>query len=257
MTFKQAMIVPTMATLGIGALLMAQNLSLMEVGYAAPAASGAQEATGTVASPAEPAGKKGKVEDVSALPPPSDSAIAAEFGPQTGGKTIKAISDAELAHRAVEASGREDPFMALVPPDPGAIVPPPVSFGPIKPIPQMGALPPIGGGDPRPGLPTTPSITPITGGTPVGKPSAKPVEVEDLPFQGDKAPPVGEPQWLVRGIMQINKERITMLEGKDQTIRARVGEVLPDGSRVEAISSRGVTLSRGGRRFVKQIGGTN
>ena len=44
MTFQQAMIVPTMATLGIGALLMAQNLSLMEVGYAAPAAQGAPAA---------------------------------------------------------------------------------------------------------------------------------------------------------------------------------------------------------------------
>ena len=35
----------------------------------------------------------------------------------------------------------------------------------------------------------------------------------------------------------------------------KVGDKLPDGSRVEAISSRGVTFIRGGRRFFKQIGG--
>lgn len=256
MNFKQAMIVPTMATLGIGALLMAQNLSLVDAGYAAPAAPGAPAgAAGTMSAPATGAdgAKARKADDSGALPMPMDGNISAEFGPQTGGKTIRAISDAELAHRAVESSGREDPFMALVPPEPGKIVPPPVTFGPIKPIPQIAALtPPADGAGARPSLPTLPTSN-LTG----TKPGAAPVVVEDLPFSGDKAPAVGEPQWLIRGIMQINKERIIMLEGKDQTVRAHIGETLPDGSRVEAISSRGVTFSRGGRRFVKLIGGTN
>jgi hypothetical protein len=245
MTFKQAMIAPTMATLGIGALLMAQNLSLMEVGYAAPAAPGA--APGMAPGASAPGKAGGRTDGAGALPMPSDAGISAEFGPQTGGKTISAISDAELAHRAVQNSGREDPFMALVPPDPGSIVPPPITFGAIKPIPPIAPIMPTGGADPKPSLPSVP-----TAGTPVMPP--KPV-IEDLPWAGDKAPAAQEPQWLVRGVMQIQNERITMLEGKDETIRAKVGDKLPDGSRVEAISSRGVTFIRGGRRFFKQIGG--
>jgi hypothetical protein len=246
MTFQQAMIVPTMATLGIGALLMAQNLSLMEVGYAAPAAQGAPAAAGTMGAGA---GQRGgaTADGAGALATPTDASISAEFGPQAGGKPFNAISDTELAHRAVANSGREDPFMALVPPDPGSIVPPPVTFTPVKPIPQIAALPPADGALPRPTLPTVP-------GTP-----AKPIKpiIDDLPWAGDKAPAATEPQWLVRGIISTKGERLSLLEGKDETIQARVGDLLPDGSRVEAISSRGVTFVRGGRRFPKQIGGTN
>jgi hypothetical protein len=243
MTFKQAMIVPTMATLGIGALLMSHNLSLVEAVSAAPAAP--QGAVGTMAP--GPNASKG-----AELGMPSDGSISAEFGPQTGGKVIKAISDAELAHRAAESSGREDPFMALVPPDAGSIVAPPVTFGPIKPVPQMAALPPIGGAAVRPSPPPAVSLTQTIS----GKPTPKPV-IDDLPFSGDRPPAVGDPQWLVRGIISTKDGRLTMLEGKDETVHAHVGDMLPDGSRVEAISSRGVTFSRGGRRFVKLIGGSN
>jgi hypothetical protein len=47
-----------------------------------------------------------------------------------------------------------------------------------------------------------------------------------------------------------------MLEGRaGNNLSARVGDRLSDGSVIEAISNRGVTFIRGGRRFVKIIGG--
>ncbi|HEY9724630.1 MAG TPA: hypothetical protein V6D47_21690 [Oscillatoriaceae cyanobacterium] len=222
MTFKQAMIVPTMVTLGCGTLLMAQNLSLVEVSYAAPAPQTAQvggaSAAGSGAS------------DPAALPIPQDGA-AAEFG-GTGTKVIKAISDSELSNKALQSSGREDPFMALLPPDPSAIVPPPVNFPPIKPIPLVS----------------------LKNATPKPVPTPK---IVDIPWSGDKAPTVAEPQWLVRGIMSTGTDRVTLLEGRNATVQAHIGDVLDDGSKVVAISSQGVTFIRGGRRFVKLIGGSN
>jgi hypothetical protein len=235
MNFKQAMIVPTMVSLGCGTLLMAQNLSLVEVSYAAPATGGAA-VTGT----APAAGNKAANPSGTATPGPGAlplpaSADSPEFG-ASAGKVVKAISDSELASKALESSGREDPFMALVPPDPNQIVPPPVTFAPIKPV------PPVSLGTPKPIKPVKPP---------------KPPKIEDLPWAGDKPPAVSEPQWLVRGILSTHGERITMLEGKDSNVQARVGDVLEDGSKVVAISSRGVTFLRGNRRFVKQIGGSN
>lgn len=222
MTFKQAMIVPTMVTLGCGTLLMAQNLSLVEVSYAAPAPHSAPVGGAS-------ANASASASDTAVLPMPADGADA-EFG-DTGPKVIKAISDAELGTKALQSSGREDPFMSLVPPDPSAIVPPPVSFPPIKPIPLV-------------------SLN--------SKPAAAPTpKIVDLPWSGDQAPSVGEPQWLVRGIMSTGSDRVTLLEGRDATIQAHIGDVLDDGSKVVAISSRGVTFIRGGRRFVKLIGGSN
>ena len=38
-------------------------------------------------------------------------------------------------------------------------------------------------------------------------------------------------------------------------VHGRVGDKLSDGSVIEAISNRGVTFLRSGRRFVKEIGG--
>lgn len=229
MNFVQAMIVPTMVSMGMGSLLVAQNLSLMEVSYAAPATPGK--------APEKPKGKPG---DVAKLPAPADGGQSAEFGAANGENTVfQATTETELSIKAVEAAGREDPFMSLVPPDPGSIVPPNAP-GPDDPIPK---LPPIAP------LPTPKPVVVIP------KPVPKPVPAPTT-FGGDKAPTADQPQWLVRGIVSTGYERICMLEGKSgNNISARVGEQLADGSRIEAISNRGVTFIRGGRRYVKIIGG--
>lgn len=240
MNFKQAMIVPTMVSLGIGTLLFAKNLQLMEVSYAAPAAPAAPGAPGAPgAGGAAASGRTGP----GALPAlPQGSVGSAEFpGRGAAPAVVKAIRIDELAHKALEASGREDPFMALLPPEASQIAPPPVTFAPLNPIP---AIEPAG----PPKAPGAPAD---------GKGAPTPPKVEDLPFAGDKAPAVGEPQWLIRGIMSTGTERVVLLEGKDDSIHARVGDVLSDGSKVTAITSRGVTFMRSGRRFVKQIGGSN
>lgn len=236
MNFVQAMIVPTMVSMGMGSLLVAQNLSLVEVGYAAPmqAIGKAKAAAGQeVAATAERLG------DTAKLPVPAEGS-SPEFGAAGEGGVVQATTTDELSKKAVEAAGREDPFMSLVPPDPGAIVPP----------------------DPDPIIKDTPTL-PIVTATP--KPVIPPVVVVKAtpkpstgpkPYGGDKAPTAEQPQWLVRGIVSTGYERICMLEGRaGNNISARVNEQLADGSRIEAISNRGVTFIRGGRRYVKIIGG--
>ena len=277
MNFVQAMIVPTMVTLGVGSLLVAQNLSLMEVSYAAPAAApGAANPAETASGPAggakPTAGGKGKKGGGTAAKPdgePGPTATAApgqvsppgggtnspEFGGRgPDGTVIRAITDQELTIKAIESSGREDPFMALVPPAPEAIVPPKIDLGPIvvptvqppPPTPKPTAVPtPV----PSPPAPVKP---PVVGGNPVPRPT---VDVAKLPLAGDRLPPINEPQWLIRGIISTGLERVCLLEGKDEQVHGRVGDKLSDGSVIESISNRGVTFLRSGRRFVKEIGG--
>ena len=56
-----------------------------------------------------------------------------EFGGRgPDGTVIRAITDQELTIKAIESSGREDPFMALVPPDSSTIVPPKEDLGKIE-----------------------------------------------------------------------------------------------------------------------------
>jgi hypothetical protein len=243
-----------MVSMGVGTLLVAQNLSLMEVSYAAPAPAGAPAAAGGAVTQPKKGAKRNAAASPGpgALPLPADSSNSTEFGGKgPDGAVIRAITEEELAIKAVESSGREDPFMALVPPEPGQIIPPKIDLGPIN-------VPPIA--TPPPPKPVAPPATPApvaggqAGGTkPVPKPSIK---IEDLPFAGDKAPPPQEPQWLIRGIISTGLERVCLLEGRDEQIHARVGDKLADGSVIEAISNRGVTFIRSGRRFVKLIGGT-
>lgn len=273
MNFVQAMIVPTMVSLGAGTLLVAQNLSLMEVSYAAPvaaagapaAAAGAAAAGGVSAGAPSDAGVKSHAKGAKvkpggkpaadakaspgpgALPLPADATaqMSPEFGKGPDGTIIRAITDQELTIKAIESSGREDPFMALVPPDPGQIVPPKVDLGPIN-------VPPVSTPAPVVTKPPTPPTPPKPVAVPTPKPS---VDIAKLPLAGDKLPPISEPQWLIRGIISTGLERVCLLEGKDEQVHARVGDKLSDGSLVEAISNRGVTFIRGGKRFVKLIGG--
>jgi hypothetical protein len=262
MNFVQAMIVPTMVSLGVGTLLVAQNLSLMEVSYAAPAAPppaaaaapasgaapvGGAKPTGGAAVGGATSGKPGKP-GTGALPLPPDGANSPEFGKNPDGTVIRAITDNELTIKAVESSGREDPFMALVPPDPAQIVPPKApDLGPIT-VPPVPTPAPLA----KPPAPVAPPA-PIVAKVPTPKPS---IDIAKLPLAGDKLPPPSEPQWLIRGIISTGLERVCLLEGKEQQIHARVGDKLSDGSMVEAISNRGVTFIRSGRRFVKLIGGS-
>jgi hypothetical protein len=262
MNFVQAMIVPTMVSLGVGTLLVAQNLSLMEVSYAAPAvppaaagapASGAAGVGGAKPTGGETVGKatagKGAKPGAGVLPLPADGANSPEFGKNPDGTVIRAITDNELTIKAVESSGREDPFMALVPPDPAQIVPPKApDLGPIT-VPAVPTPAPLA----KPPAPVVPPPAPVVAKVPTPKPS---IDIAKLPLAGDKLPPPSEPQWLIRGIISTGLERVCLLEGKESQIHARVGDKLSDGSVIEAISNRGVTFIRSGRRFVKLIGGS-
>ncbi|MEB3329268.1 MAG: hypothetical protein VKQ33_08570 [Candidatus Sericytochromatia bacterium] len=246
MNFTQAMIVPSLVTMGLGSLMVAQNLSLVEAGYAAPArpslpggkAVSAQGGGGAGASAAVPA-------------PASAAGVGDEVRIGKGDVgVLAATSEQELSVRAVEAAGREDPFLQLVPPDPGAIKVP-LDVAPLGKLPPIStvALPPPGSRPVPPAIPNAPLKPPVGGGAAAPTPAPK-------PFGGDKPPALDQPQWLVRGIVSTGYERICMLEGRaGNNISARIGQTLSDGSVVEAISNRGVTFVRGGRRFVKIIGG--
>lgn len=268
MNFVQAMIVPSLVSMGMGSLLVAQHLSFAEVGYAAPAdGRGLAVPTGQGTPPVS---RSGSDDDLQRR--------LAEFpGPGSSVQVVKATLETELSVKAVETAGREDPFLKLVPPAPGEIsVPverpvapklPPVSF-----VPPQAPVP----AGPPPGAPALPGLPPTlqalapgspngtggkSGGLPVVPPApAAPVAggkvAASKPFGGDKAPPPEQPQWMVRGIISTGYERICMLEGRaGNNLSARVGDRLADGSQIEAISNRGVTFIRGGRRFVKIIGG--
>ncbi|MEB3223645.1 MAG: hypothetical protein VKS61_16345 [Candidatus Sericytochromatia bacterium] len=244
MNFAQAMIVPSLVSMGLGTLMVAQNLSFVEAGYAAPA------------GPAAPAGKEGKqAPKVDSRPQAAAPGAATpgnaeevQFG-KGEGAVLAATSEQELSVRAVEAAGREDPFLQLVPPDPGSIKVP-IEIAPLTKLPPISTVAPT-----IPVVkPVPPPVVPVTAVKPPVNGAAAPPPPK--PFGGDKPPALDQPQWLVRGIVSTGYERICMLEGRaGNNISARIGETLSDGSVVEAISNRGVTFIRGGRRFVKIIGG--
>ena len=268
MNFIQAMIVPSLVSMGMGSLLVAQHLSFAELGYAAPASNR------PITVPSPPAG--GALASPVNSPDSEMQRRLAEFpGPGSTVRLVRATTENELSARAVEMAGREDPFLMLIPPAPGSIklpedipVPPklppvnyvqPLALPPAAPPRVPPALSPFG---PQPpayallppskgrGVPVVPSApqAPAAGG--------KPAAPAPKPFGGDKAPPPEQPQWMVRGIISTGYERICMLEGRaGNNLSARVGDRLSDGSVIEAISNRGVTFIRGGRRFVKIIGG--
>jgi hypothetical protein len=244
MNFAQAMIVPSLVTMGLGSLMVAQNLSFVEAGYAAPAATGGKQSpAGGTGAPAAPA---------PAASGDPTAGIVEEFRIGKGdSEVLAATSEQELSVRAVEAAGREDPFLQLVPPDPGAIKVP-IEVAPLAKLPPISAVTPslpVVKPVPPPVVPITPVKPPVGGAASLPSPPPK-------PFGGDKAPALEQPQWLVRGIVSTGYERICMLEGRaGNNISARIGETLSDGSVIEAISNRGVTFVRGGRRFVKIIGG--
>lgn len=279
MSFAQAMVVPTLVSVGLGALLVARHMPVSEALYAqAPAAAEGQAsagngplgaparargvaaaaganaaATNAVGGPAmagaAAAGAARGRGDGPASGPGSLGTNSPEFGGRgPDGSVIRAITEAELGLKAVEQSGREDPFMALLPPDPGSIIPPQVDFGPLAAPPAPIAPPTV--------APTVPSPPPVVAPPrPIAVTPTVTPKPEDRPFGGDRPPQVGEPQWLIRGIISTGLERVALLEGKEEQLTARVGDVLSDGSRIEAVSNRGVTFIRQGRRFVKVIGG--
>ncbi len=224
MNFSQALIVPALTSTGLGALLLARNLSMVEVGVAAP----------RVPPPPAAIGTKVAIQAGSAE---FSSAKAKISG-------FRAITLGELGSKAVEVSGRVDPFVSLMPPSATEIIPPESAKQSIKLPPGLikAVAPPV----------PVPTVRPVL--DPYAVPTPQ-LTKTPIPFAGDKPPGESEPQWLVRGVMSTGSERICMLEGRDESITARVGDRLEDGSRVESISSRGVTFIRNQRRYVKLIGG--
>lgn len=154
-----------------------------------------------------------------------------EFGAATSSvpsdpDRIPSTSVQELIREARANSGREDPFVALTLPEAFHIVPLPPP--PIKPV----WTPP----------PPPPRST-----------------VKKLVGNRWITVPVVEhrsPQWNVQGILNTGEDQLVLLVDNDNnTVPARVGDVLPDGSRVVSISPQQVTLEFQGQRFVKTIGG--
>ncbi len=266
-TFQQVMIIPALTTLGLGSLLYAQNLSLSPVN-AEPLGATPHPALvvdGLVGRSSKPAAPKAKPAAAAqpaaqpkitlAAPPGAEPAQAAaptgpvannpEFGAVAPAQNehIKATTKADLVRMARENSGREDPFVALINPDPTLIQPLPIApeFRPVKVIPQKTL--------------TTPKVKVATRINAQGNREVviDPPEAGDEPARG----PLVIPKWNLAGVLNTGREQMALLELDGSTREAKLGEVLEDGARVVKIESNKVVLMLNGRRFPKAIGGAD
>ncbi|HEY9855111.1 MAG TPA: hypothetical protein V6D05_05185 [Stenomitos sp.] len=271
-TFQQVMIIPALTTLGLGSLLYAQNLSLSAPVDAAPLGKGTpnpalvidalvpkatQPAAIAAPKPAIAAPKPAKAAPAISLaaPPGAETAQPAPTGPvlnnpefgtvaPVANDHIRATTKADLVRMARENSGREDPFVALVNPDPAIIQPLPAipEFRPVKVIPQK--------------ILTAPKTVKVA--TRINAQGNREVVI-DPPEAGDEPArgPLVLPKWNLAGVLNTGREQLALLEQDGSTREARLGEILEDGSRVVKIESNKVVLMLNGRRFPKTIGGAD
>lgn len=253
-SFSQALVLPGLLTAGLTLLTAAQHVTLVEPIYADTIQGGLAAIKGPRGLPDPDAAAPARGAPAGGLTPTDQAVVSAlmtEFG--LGGaptKTIKAISDTELAKRSAAVSGREDPFIALVPPAPSAIRPPALVPAPAE-LSTASLLAP-------PELPGVP-------GGPEDKLKRAEAAAVASAFALPSPPPVpkgaglgpGAPAWLVRGVLGVSGVRLALLEAPTggQTIHAKVGQTLPDGSRIVAIDDRAVTFQRGAQRYTKALGG--
>lgn len=264
-TFQQVMIIPALTTLGLGSLLYAQNLSLSPVnaeplGKATPNPALVidalvPQATRPVAPKAKPAQAVQPKITLAAPPGAGEPAAAAPTGPVVNNpefgtvapaqsEHIKATTKADLVRMARENSGREDPFVALINPDPNIIQPLPLpqEFRPVKVIPQKNLSVP----------------KPVKVATRINAQGNREVVI-DPPEAGDEPArgPLIIPKWNLAGVLNTGREQLALLEVDGSTREAKLGEVLEDGARVVKIESNKVVLMLNGRRFPKTIGGAD
>lgn len=254
-SFSQALVLPGLLSAGLTLLTLAQHVTLVEPSYADTVSAGMAAIKGPQGVPdpdalapagGAPAGGRGGLT-------PTDQAVVnalmSEFGLEgQAPKTIKAISDTELAKRSAAVSGREDPFIALVPPAPSAIRPPALVSAPA----EAGAKALLG-----------PPLLPGVPGGPEEKLQRAEAAAVAATFALPSPPPVSKiaaaagPSWLVRGVLGVGGVRLALLESPsgNQTLHAKVGASLPDGFRIVAIDDRTVTFQRGTQRFTKALGG--
>ena len=171
--------------------------------------------------------------NVAGVPAATGSAGNPEFGGAASeslpvdSNRIPSTTVQDLVERARADSGREDPFVALTMPDAFHIVPLP----PPTPKPQVYIPPPP---------PPRPTVRKLVDGRWI----TVPIVVHE------------SPQWNVQGILNTGRDQLVLLvDPDDNTVPARVGDVLPDGSKVVSITSQQVTLEFQGQRYVKTIGG--
>lgn len=218
--FRHVMIIPMLTSLGLGSLLYAQNL-------VSPALAAPLHRANRALTPPAP----GATASLSA-----PVALSPEFGSRTmpvSSDQIRATTRDDLVRLARENSGREDPFVALVQPDPSIIQPLPEVVAPIK-------------------IPVRPALSRNRVATRLRVPEVTidPPEAGDEPVRG----PMIVPAWNLTGVLNTGREQIALLENNGMSREARLGEVLEDGSRVAKIESGRVVLLLNGRRFPKTIG---
>lgn len=251
-SFQQVMIIPTLTTLGLGSLLYAQNLSLTTPVNAAPlwVITTVMPAAVPAALPAAATGKplQAGVASTSALPP--NVVNNPEFGGvqalPTQTQAIPATTRDDLIRMARESAGREDPFVALITPDPAIVQPLPIQDI-IKPLKVLASL-------------SAPKVLAprIVNKPLIRTPILKNVEVViDPPESGDEPArgPLIIPRWNLTGVLNTGREQLALLEMNGSSREVRLGEVLEDGTRVVKIDSSKVVLMLNGRRFPKSIGG--
>lgn len=261
-TFQQVMIIPALTTLGLGSLLYAQNLSLSPVnaeplGKATPNPALVIDALvpkttrPAAPKPARPAAVQQAAPITLAAPPGAQATQPGPTGPVLNnpefgtvapvqGDHIRATTKADLVRMARENSGREDPFVALINPDPTIVQPLPVAvFRPAK----------------VPSLPLAP-VKRVE--TRVNREGNREVVI-DPPMPGDEPArgPLIVPKWNLAGVLNTGREQLALLEVDGSTCEAKLGEILEDGARVVKIESNKVVLMLNGRRFPKTIGGAD
>lgn len=243
----QVLVVPALTTLGLASLLMARDLPLSAPVSAAPDQAQASAAGAAASSTAQ----KGSAATSPGLSAANEAALASpEFG---GGAAAPNVLHStrmrDLVRKAREASGREDPFVPLILPDPEKVVPL-ATLEAVKPAAPEGLI--------VPAAPRKPTVTrsPVTmaaldtSGRPVTNLVIDPPEAGDEPARG----PVVVPRWSLAGVLNTGREQVALLEADGMSREAKLGEVLEDGARVVKIESGRVVLMLNGRRFPRMLG---
>lgn len=248
----QVLVVPALTTLGLASLLLARDLSLSSPVSAAP------EALAAAASTAAPAAAAPPASGAMAAPGLSAANEAALSSPEFGGNgaapsVMRSTRIRDLVRKAREASGREDPFVPLLLPEPDRVVPL-ATLEPVKPLVPEGLVVPASPRKPTVSrAPISAVVAVDTSGRPVSNLMIDPPEAGDEPARG----PVVVPRWALAGVLNTGREQVALLEADGMSREAKLGEVLEDGARVVKIESGRVVLMLNGRRFPRMLGTTD
>lgn len=225
LSLRQVLLLPTLTTLGLGLLLLAHELNMPAIAAPLP------RTQPTVNLPPPGATASATVSS----PPLTNNPEFAGAAPLATEDHIRATTRDELVRLARENSGREDPFVALIMPDPGIVQPlieTPVSARPINRL-----------------IPVRPTVR-------IATRMSQPEIAIDPPERGDEPArgPMIVPRWSLTGVLNTGREQLALLEMDGMSREARLGEVLEDGARVVKIEGNRVVLMLNGRRFPKTIG---